>query len=646
MYKVKAYLDSLPRDQAEKLWWEKLIAVDYFTNLPVEEVSISDALGRVTAQCVYARQSVPHYNGSAMDGIAVKAQDTFGAGETTPKKLLVLKVGEPFVDAGCYIVDTGDLMPIGTNAVIMVEDVHLSNGYADIIAAAAPWQHVRVIGEDIVANEMVLTEHHVITPSDIAALLAAGLDSVAVVAKPKVAVIPTGSELVATHQELTPGAILDVNSHMLCAAVTTWGGEPKRHEIVYDDYQKIKTAIADSLQACDMVITNAGTSAGTEDFTADILSELGEVLVHGVAIKPGKPVVLAICQGKPVIGLPGYPVSAMLTAELFVRNVLHARQKLPQPKVETVAATISRQIYSHIGVEEYVRVSLGEVQGKFVAAPLARGAGLISSLTKAQGMVVIKETNDGLSAGTVTEVKLFGRQQASKNILSIGSHDLALEILGVFLGRQANLSLSCANVGSMGGIMAIRNNEAHIAGIHLLDEKTGEFNVSYVNRYLKNNESWRLVHLAMRDQGLMVLPGNPKGIQGLGDLVRSDIEYVNRQRGAGTRMLLDYQLQKMNIESSKIVGYDKEVGTHMAVAATIAGGSADTGMGIRAAAKALGLDFIPVGQERYDLILNFSPEDERPALIIKILQSPEFRQQVEALGGYDLTDAGKLMALS
>ena len=646
MYKVKAYLDSLPRDQAEKLWWEELSAVDYFTNLPVEEVSISDALGRVTAQCVYARQSVPHYNGAAMDGIAVRAQDTFGAGETTPKKLLVLKAGEPFVDAGCYIVDTGDLMPLGTNAVIMVEDVHLSNGYADIIAAAAPWQHIRVIGEDIVANEMVLAEHHVITPSDIAALLAAGLDSVAVVAKPKVAVIPTGSELVATHQELTPGAILDVNSHMLCAAVATWGGEPKRHEIVYDDYQKIKTAIADSLQVCDMVITNAGTSAGTEDFTADILSDLGEVLVHGVAIKPGKPVVLAICQGKPVIGLPGYPVSAMLTAELFVRNVLHARQKLPQPKVETVAATISRQIYSHIGVEEYVRVSLGEVQGKYVAAPLARGAGLISSLTKAQGMVVIKETKDGLSAGTVTEVRLFGRQQASKNILSIGSHDLALEILGVFLGRQANLSLSCANVGSMGGIMAIRNNEAHIAGIHLLDEKTGEFNVSYVNRYLKDNESWRLVHLAMRDQGLMVLPGNPKEIQGLGDLVRSDIEYVNRQRGAGTRMLLDYQLQKMNIESSKIVGYDKEVGTHMAVAATIAGGSADTGMGIRAAAKALGLDFIPVGQERYDLILNFSPEDERPALIIKILQSPEFRQQVEALGGYDLTDAGKLIALS
>jgi len=644
--KVKAYLNCLPREQAEKLWWDKLIKADYFSNLPVEEVIISESLGRVTAQCVYARQSVPHYNGSAMDGIAVRAQDTFGAAETLPKKLLVLKAGQAFKEGGCYVVDTGDLLPTGTNAVIMIENVNLSGGYAEITEASAPWQHVRVIGEDIVANEMVLPEHHVITPVDIAALLAAGLDRVAVIAKPKVTVIPTGSELVASHRELKPGAILDVNSYMLCAAVTSWGGAPERHEIVYDDYEKIKEAIAASLPFSDMILINAGTSAGTEDFTADALAELGEVLVHGVAIKPGKPVVLAICQGKPVIGIPGYPVSAMLTAELFVRNILFARQKLPQLAEETVSATVSKPVYSNIGTEEYIRVSLGEVHGKLVAAPLGRGAGLISSLTKAQGMLIIDETKDGLSAGSVAEVALFGRQQASKNILSVGSHDLALEILGVFLRRQADLALSCANVGSMGGIMAIRNNEAHMAGIHMLDENTGEFNITYVNRYLQDNPAWRLVHLAMREQGLMVMPGNPKRIKGLSDLVRPDVEYVNRQRGAGTRMLLDYQLKKMNLESCKIAGYEKEVGTHMAVAATIAGGIADTGMGIRAAATALGLDFIPVAQERYDLILNFSPEDERLALLIQILQYEEFQQQVERLGGYDLKDAGKLLALS
>lgn len=645
MHKVKAYLECLPREQAEGLWKNKLTAAGYFANFPIEEIPMDDSLGRVTAHCAYARQSVPHYNGAAMDGIAVKALDTFGAGETTPKRLKVIKLGEPFVDGSCYIVDTGDLLPPGTNAVVMVEDVHFVDGFAEIINAAAPWQHVRIIGEDIAINEMVLPEHHVITPPDIAALLAAGLETVEVVAKPVVTVIPTGTELVATRQELTPGAILDVNSHMLSAAVTTWGATARRHPIVRDDYQALKAAVENSLKVSDMVITNAGTSAGTEDFTSSVLAELGEVLVHGVAIKPGKPVVLAICQGKPVIGLPGYPVSAMLTAELFARDVLYQRQKMAPTQEKKVAATISRQVYSHIGVEEYVRVSLGEVQGKIIAAPLGRGAGLMSSLTKAQGIMVIGATKDGLAAGTVTDVELVDDRDAGENILAVGSHDLALDILGVYLKRQANLTLSCANVGSMGGIMAVRNNEAHIAGIHMLDEQTGEYNVPFVNKYLKNNGSWLLIHLAMREQGLMVLPGNPKGISGLNDLIRADVEYVNRQRGAGTRMLLDYQLGKMGLDYSVVAGYEKEVGTHMAVAATIVAGAADTGMGIRAAASALGLEFIPVGQERYDLILNFAAGDERAELIIKVLQSEEFRQQVEALGGYDLSKAGELLAV-
>ena len=641
MHKVKAYLECLPREQAEGLWLDKLTAAGFFDNFSTEEIPIDDSLGRVTAKCSYARQSVPHYNGSAMDGIAVRAQDTFGAGETTPKRLKVLQLGEPFVDNSCYIVDTGDLMPPETNGVIMVEDVHFVDGFAEIINAAAPWQHVRIIGEDIAINEMVLPEYHVITPP---AMLAAGLDTVEAIARPVVTIIPTGTELVATRQELVPGAILDVNSHMLCAAATTWGADARRHPIVRDEYQQLKVAVENSLKISDIVITNAGTSAGTEDFTSSVLAELGEVLVHGVAIKPGKPVVLAICRGKPVIGLPGYPVSAMLTAELFVRDVLYRRQKLVPPTVKTVAATISRQVYSHIGVEEYVRVSLGEVQGKTIAAPLGRGAGLMSSLTKAQGIMVIGAAKDGLAAGTVTDVKLVDSRGAGQNILAVGSHDLALDILGVYLKRQGNLTLSCANVGSMGGIMAVRNNEAHIAGIHMLDEQTGEYNVPFVNKYLKNSGSWRLVHLAMREQGLMVLPDNPKGIRGLADLTRSDVEYVNRQRGAGTRMLLDYQLGKLGMDYSKVRGYEKEVGTHMAVAATIVAGAADTGLGIRAAADALGLEFIPVGQERYDLILNFAANDERVELIIKILQSIEFRRQVEALGGYDLENAGGILA--
>ncbi|HML31217.1 molybdopterin biosynthesis protein [Sporomusa sphaeroides] len=637
----KAYLECLPREKSWELWQNKLLSAGYFTDLPTETLPVEQALGRVTAGCTYAKQSVPHYNGSAMDGIAVRAQDTFGATETTPMRLKLLKSHEPFVPGGCYIIDTGDLMPAETNSVIMIEDVHIENASAEIIAAAAPWQHVRIIGEDIVANEMVLPEHQVIRPADIAALLSAGLETVEVVAKPKVTVIPTGTELVARSHDLKPGAILDVNSHMLCAAVTQWGGEALRHEIVPDNYEQIKQAVIASLATSDMVITNAGTSAGTEDFTSRIFAELGEVLVHGVAIKPGKPVILALCQGKPVIGLPGYPVSAMLTAELFVKDVLYERQHLPIPAAQQVPAVLARQLSSHVGVEEFVRVSVGTIQGKTVAAPLSRGAGIISSLIKAQGVLVVSESSTGLPAGAMVQINMLNRQQP-ETVLAVGSHDLALDILGVFLNRRSGKLLSAANVGSMGGIMAVRNNEAHIAGIHMLDDKTGEYNIPFVNKYLTKG-NWQLVRLARREQGLMVLPGNPKNIKTLEDLGREDITYVNRQRGSGTRMLLDHLVPRTGLRVEHITGYEKEVSTHMAVAATITAGAADTGLGIRAAATALGLEFIPISHECYDILLNFPPGDSTAETIITILQTPAFRQEVERLGGYDLAEAGTVL---
>ncbi|MBM7866921.1 molybdopterin biosynthesis protein [Heliobacterium gestii] len=645
MGKNKAYLNCLQRDEAQALWRKRLSDSGYFEGLPAEPLPVTAALGRVTARTVYARQSVPHYNGSAMDGIAVYAPDTYGAQETAPERLTLLPAGAPFAPGGCYMVDTGDAMPDGTNAVIMIEDVHIAEGKAEIIAAAAPWQHVRIIGEDIVAGELVIPEHHVIAPVDIAALLAAGLDTVAVIKKPKVAVIPTGDEIVATRAELQPGAILDVNSHMLAAAVTEWGGEAVRKTIVSDRREAIQQAVVESLAESDMVIINAGTSAGREDYTAQVLSAIGEVLVHGVAIKPGKPVVLSLCQGKPVIGLPGYPVSAMLTAELFVRDVLLARQKLPPQAPPQMEAALAKTVASTIGMEEYVRVSIGDVQGRWIAAPLSRGAGMMSSLTKAQGIIRVDRGSAGLPAGLVLPVTLLRKHRPARTILAVGSHDLALELLGLFLRRRLdNISLSCANVGSMGGIMAIRNKEAHIAGIHLLDEPSGCYNIPFVKKYLPDRKGG-LVHLAMREQGLIVRPGNPKGITGFGDLARPDLAYINRQRGSGTRMLLDYELNKAGIPAAAITGYDKEVGTHMAVAASVASGTVDTGLGVRASALALGLDFIPVAQEQYDLLLNFLPDDDCQPAIIDILQSAEFRREVESLGGYDLRDAGRVIPL-
>lgn len=640
----KAYLHCHSRPEAQKIWWERLAAAGFFTSLSEEEIEATAAMGRVTARSLYACQSVPHYNGSAMDGIAVRSTDTFGASETSPVVLKVLPLDEPYEPGCCYVVDTGELMPAGTDSVIMIEDVHMVEGRAEIMAAVSPWQHVRVIGEDIVAHELVLPEYHQISPYDVGAMLAAGLERIPVVAKPKVAVIPTGNEIVATRAELKPGAILDINSHMIAAAVTVWGGIARRYPIVRDDAALLKQAVLDALEENDIIITNAGTSAGTEDFTEKVLAEIGEVIIHGVAIKPGKPVVLAICQGKPVIGLPGYPVSAMLTAELFVREVVQRRQKLPATKDSEIEAVTAKQMYSHLGVDEYIRVSVGTVQGKTVAAPLGRGAGLLSSLTKAQGVLIIDKTSDGLPAGTTATVKLFDNA-ATTNLLAVGSHDLALDLLGVFLKRKTNRELTCANVGSMGGIMAIRNEECHIAGIHLLDVKTGEYNIPYLEKYLKGRP-WRLVHLARREQGLIVSPGNPKGIYSLTDLTKAGVTYVNRQRGAGTRMLLDFQLAQQGMEGQLIRGYDKEVGTHMAVAATVAAGAADAGLGIRAAAKALGLDFIPVGFEQYDLILNFEPGTVEEKEIIEILLSTAFRNEVDALGGYDLTHSGITLAIS
>ena len=618
----KQYLECMSREAAQEIWQQSLLAAGWLEGRPIEEVSVDDALGQVTAASLYAAQSVPHYNGAAMDGIAVRSADTYGASEREPVRLCLVDKDQPITQGCCAIVDTGDLLPAGADAIIMIEDVHIADT-AEVMAAASPWQHVRIIGEDIVIHELVLAAGQVVEPSHIGALVAAGLETVPVTAAPRVTVIPTGSELVATAQELQPGLILDVNSRMLAAAIRSWGGEVHRHEIVPDDFDRLRQAVADSLAASDMVIINAGTSAGTEDFTARVLASLGQVLVHGVAIKPGKPVVLAICDGKPVIGLPGYPVSAMLTAELFVRDCLLARQNRPLPPPTVVEAVATRQLASHIGTEEYIRVSLGQVRGKTVAAPLARGAGLITTLTKAQGILSIPPSQDGMAAGTTATVRLFGSGK-SDNWLSVGSHDLSLEVLGIHLQRRTGRTLTCANVGSMGGIMAVKNSECHLAGIHILDEKTGEYNVSAVKKYLRSG-SYQLMHLARREQGLIVTPGNPRNLQSIADLCGSGVRFINRQRGAGTRMLLDYRLQSAGLDHQSIMGYEKEVGTHMAVAASVAASVADAGLGIRAAAVALGLDFIPIGYEQYDLLLNLENEEELN-LLGDILRSSAFRQ--------------------
>jgi putative molybdopterin biosynthesis protein len=601
------------------------------------ELSVDIALGRVTAEAVFAKRSSPFYNASAMDGIAVQFQDTIGASETLPV-LLRPDQFEP--------VNTGNAIPEKCDAVIMIEDVHMhDNGKAEIIKAVTPWQHVRTIGEDIVVTELIIPEGHRIRPIDQGAMLGANVTKVKVRKKPSVIVLPTGSELVQPEQPVKPGNIIEFNSRILAGYVKEWGADAQRSEIVIDDPAILKEAIATAVEQYDLVITNAGASVGTKDFTANVLGDLGEVIVHGVNIKPGKPVILAIVKGKPVIGLPGYPVSAVLTMRLFVKDLLYALQRLEPPAQPKAVAILSRPISSKPGVEEFVRVKIGMVGDKKMVTPISRGAGVIMSLVRADGILTISAGSEGVGAGEQVEVELLRKPEDILNTLVfIGSHDNILDVLANILHTaKPAIFLSSAHVGSLGGIMAIKRGDAHVAGTHLLDDETGEYNIPFIKKYLAD-VPLQLVNLVYREQGLLVPKGKPKNISGISDLARNDITFINRQRGAGTRILTDLQLKKMQISPESVQGYDREEYTHMNVASAVANGLVDTGMAIRAAAQALSLDFVPVTKERYDLIVpkHLGNVPQVKHLFKVIHHDQDFRRIVQGLGGYDLKDCGKV----
>lgn len=639
MSKRDMYLEDIPLEDALARFWAALERADAVTPRAGEDVAVADALGRVTAGAVFARVSVPHYHAAAMDGIAVRAEETLGASESAPMQL---RVGEQ-----ATWVDTGDPLPPETNAVIMAEQVQdLGDGRLEILASVAPWQHVRPMGEDLVATELVLPENHVLSAVDLGALVAAGHTRVAVRRKAKVAIVPTGTELVeGGTTPLNPGAIVDFNSVVLAGQVREWGGEPTRLPITPDDRALIRDRVAAALERHDVVLVIAGSSAGSEDYTAGIVRELGELLVHGVAIRPGHPLILGVAQNKALIGIPGYPVSAILTSELFLKPLLYRLQGLPPPSRPRTTATITRKLLSPMGEEEYVRVKLGQVGQRLMAAPLSRGAGVIMSMVRADGLARIPRFSEGVHAGAEVEVELLrSMDEVARTVVAIGSHDLALDLLSNALARRSpGASLASANVGSLGGLLALARGEAHLAGSHLLDEQTGEYNVSYIRRHLADQKVV-LVHLAGRVQGLIVPRGNPKQLSKLADLARTDVLFVNRQRGSGTRVLLDYELKKLGLEPSSVRGYEREEYTHLAVAADVASGAADTGLGILAAARALDLEFVPLFNEQYQLVIPCAHYDA-PILapLLEILRSSAFAAQVDALGGYDVTDMGRVV---
>ena len=630
--KRNLYLKTTPVEEAREIY---MSALGDAASAKTETVSVIEALGRVTSEAVYAKYSSPLYNSAAMDGIAVVSAATEGASEASP---LTLKPGEDYM-----IVVTGDPIKKPYDAVIMAEDTQETDEGMVIRAAAHSWEHVRPVGEDIVVGEMILTRCHRIRPIDIGVLLSGGVTEISVYAQPKVGIIPTGTEIVEPYEDPEEGDIIESNSSMFEAMVRENGGIPRRYDIVEDDYEKIKAAVLRALDENDMVLVNAGSSAGTEDYTVHILREIGEVFIHGVAMKPGKPVILAKACGKPVIGIPGYPVSAYLAVENFVYPVLRSFTGLREANDHRIEAVLSRRLVSSLKHREYVRVRVGRVGGRYVCAPLARGAGAAMSMVKADGFCVIPQESEGFEAGETVEVILFrSAEDIGKTIVCTGSHDLLLDVISDLLsGENEGIRLSSTHVGSLGGLMALARGEAHMSPTHLLDEETGVYNESYI-RKLFPNEEMLLVKGVRRIQGLMVAKGNPLGIKGVEDLTR--VKYVNRQRGAGTRVLLDYKLKQAGISPSEIDGYDAEAATHMAVAAQVASGEADCGMGVYSAAHAMGLDFIPVGDEEYDFAMR--PETyESPKMkcFLRLLGSDEFRSKLDELGGYSFEGSGTVI---
>ncbi len=619
-------------------------ALAYDNLLQTEEVSTSDALGRVTARPVYARLSSPAFHAAAMDGIAVSAEDTFGAAPGNPRRLTV--------GPQAVFINTGHMLPPGTNAVIMIEEVHsIDEQTVEIETPAYPWKYVRKVGEDIVATELLLPQKHRITAVDIGALLASGILKVVVKKRPVVTIIPTGTELVAAQSlcDAPPpaGKQIEYNSHILAGLVAECGAVPIQHEIVPDDYDRIKDALAAACAApSDCIIINAGSSAGSEDYTYAVMKELGQVLVHGVTMMPGKPTVLGTIAGKPVIGNPGYPVSAVISFDQFVRPILYKMLGLPLPERAKITARPARKIPSKLGMEEFLRVKLGKVGGTTIATPLARGAGTLTTLTKADGLLRIPALSEGVNADEEVEVELLDAAfPIDKTIVVIGSHDLTIDVLANEIKKKTpELALSSSNVGSTGGLLALRKGVAHLAGSHLFDPETGSYNIPYIKRLLPETPV-RIVNLVYREQGLIVASGNPKGIHAIHDLSRPDVTFINRQAGSGTRILLDYHLKELGVSPSDINGYEREEYTHMSVAVDVLSGSADVGLGIYAAAKALGLDFVPVVKERYDLVI--SPifwDDKRMKEVLAVIRSGEFKQAVQELGGYDTSQTGELIA--
>ena len=633
---MKRYLSVISLAEARALVERSFAAVPGVVRVPVT----SGAVGRITAAPIFARFSVPAIHLSAMDGIAVRSADTHGASEQHPVTL-----------PNAARVNTGNIVPPGYDAVVMIEDVWVESKSDDLSRSApterrdgetytvrkpvSPWQHIRPVGEDIGESEMILPSHHRIRPQDVGALANYGVTEIAV-ENVRAGLIPTGSELVPAGEMPPPGKVVESNTLMAAAVLAEAGVETHRYPIVPDDYDQIRDAVRRGVAENDILFVSAGSSAGTRDYTADIVRDLGEVLAHGVAIKPGKPVIIGRVDGKPVIGLPGYPLaSATVLREIALPLI--ARYGLPTREAEHVDARLTTSLQSDIGTDEFVLLSVGKIGDRWVAVPQSRGAGIQMSAVRANGYMQIPSQKEGAEAGETVNVRLtVPRAEAEEAVLITGSHDPALDYLADRV-RARGVDLHSTHVGSMGGVIALKKQECHAAPMHLL-APDGTYNTRYLERYMPGADL-ALLCVAERQQGVISRDG-----LGFDDLPGRT--FINRQKGSGTRVLLDHHLAKRGIDPTSIPGYEREATTHLAVALAVRTGEVDAGIGVYSAAKALGLAFVPVATERYELAMHRAMlDDPRIAALVETVSSEAFKDTLRDLGGYETAETGVLRGL-
>ena len=620
------YLNNTPLLKAREEYLAHITERGF--NYKTEAIPSAASHGRVLSEAVYAKICSPHYNASAMDGIAVKASDTYGANESNP----IILTRDMYT-----VVDTGDPVPDCADAVIMVEDVtEIGNGKVQIISAVHPWQNVRQVGEDICMGDMIAPSFTKISPSLCGAFLAGGVLEAKCIRKPVFGIIPTGDEIVSPKENPEKGEIIEFNSTIFSAMLSEWNAESKVYPIIKDKKDLLKDAILKASEECDAVLVLAGSSAGRDDYTSTIIEELGEVIFHGLAIKPGKPAVLGNIGNVPVIGLPGYPVSAIVVMEEIVKAVAELYYGTPTVSAETVKAILGKRVVSSLKYQEFVRVTIGKSGDTLTAVPLSRGAGVITSFTKADGILTIPQDSEGFDAGEEVEIRLLKPLEQIENSLIItGSHDPLIDELSDMIKKDnPAFNLTSSHVGSMGAITALKSNQAHLGFIHLLDTETGEYNSSYVKKYFPDSDV-KLIKGIGRVQGLMVKKGNPLGIKEFKDITKG--RYVNRQLGSGTRILCDYLLKKNGIDKKDVDGYRNEEFTHTAVAALIASGNADCGLGIYSAAKMYDLDFIEICAEEYDILIDEKAyESEQVQTFLNMIKSEKFKERLKEMGGYEV----------